>query len=87
MASSASVSGSDLFAIRPVPKAWGGKPGEVNIIAKDRPMGCARFLSAFANSCGDVSLTLVGQDDSSGLQRWVVKEIQAPVVTGARASW
>jgi hypothetical protein len=72
------MSGSDLFAIRPVPKAWGGKPGEVNIIAKDRRLGCARFLSATANTCGDSTLKLVDRDDGSGLQRWVVSKVQAP---------
>ena len=70
--------GTDLFAIRPVPKAWGGKPGEYNFIAKDRRIGCARFLSALADSCGDSTLKLVDRDDGTGLQRWLLSTSLLP---------
>jgi hypothetical protein len=75
--SPSAVSGNELFALRPVPKSWGGKPGEVNIIAKDRRIGCARFLSA-SSTCSDLTLSLVDRDDGSGLQRWTILTAMLP---------
>ena len=60
------TSGSDVFVIRPVPRSWGGQPGEYNIISTGRRIGCPRFLSASPN-CNDPLVTLVGRDDGSGL--------------------